>query len=203
MMAGVASCRCRCSPRSASARTGTRRTDPRGLGDQRSATRAKPSFLSPFGALSWRAIRSQPPGTRHRSAFARGRGRDGALRRHRRARQGVASTSRRGHIVGLIGPNGAGKTTLFNCLSRLYAFERGRDRCSTAGRLLAIAAARHRRARHRPHVPEPRAVPNHDGAREHHARRPLRERQRLLRQRAAPAAGAARGARARASAPTS
>ena len=32
----------------------------------------------------------------------------------------------RGHIVGLIGPNGAGKTTMFNCLSRLYAFSEGR-----------------------------------------------------------------------------
>ncbi len=31
----------------------------------------------------------------------------------------------RGQICGLIGPNGAGKTTLFNCLSRLYRFERG------------------------------------------------------------------------------
>ena len=30
-----------------------------------------------------------------------------------------------GHIVGLIGPNGAGKTTLFNCLSRLYSFNKG------------------------------------------------------------------------------
>ncbi|MSQ58493.1 MAG: ABC transporter ATP-binding protein [Betaproteobacteria bacterium] len=30
-----------------------------------------------------------------------------------------------GQIVGLIGPNGAGKTTLFNCLSRLYNYERG------------------------------------------------------------------------------
>ena len=30
-----------------------------------------------------------------------------------------------GEIVGLIGPNGAGKTTLFNCLSRLYAPDRG------------------------------------------------------------------------------
>jgi branched-chain amino acid transport system ATP-binding protein len=30
-----------------------------------------------------------------------------------------------GSIVGLIGPNGAGKTTLFNCLSRLYEWERG------------------------------------------------------------------------------
>ena len=39
---------------------------------------------------------------------------------------GCRSTSQRGHIVGLIGPNGAGKTTLFNCLSRLYAFSEGR-----------------------------------------------------------------------------
>jgi branched-chain amino acid transport system ATP-binding protein len=31
----------------------------------------------------------------------------------------------RGQIAGLIGPNGAGKTTLFNCLSRLYACNRG------------------------------------------------------------------------------
>jgi branched-chain amino acid transport system ATP-binding protein len=30
-----------------------------------------------------------------------------------------------GQICGLIGPNGAGKTTLFNCLSRLYRFEKG------------------------------------------------------------------------------
>ena len=30
-----------------------------------------------------------------------------------------------GQIAGLIGPNGAGKTTLFNCLSRLYSFEKG------------------------------------------------------------------------------
>jgi len=30
-----------------------------------------------------------------------------------------------GLIVGLIGPNGAGKTTFFNCLTGLYAFDRG------------------------------------------------------------------------------
>ena len=36
-----------------------------------------------------------------------------------------ASTSPRGDICGLIGPNGAGKTTLFNCLSRLYQYQRG------------------------------------------------------------------------------
>ena len=32
-----------------------------------------------------------------------------------------------GQICGLIGPNGAGKTTLFNCVSRLYQPESGRD----------------------------------------------------------------------------
>ncbi|MEO8855479.1 MAG: ABC transporter ATP-binding protein [Burkholderiaceae bacterium] len=30
-----------------------------------------------------------------------------------------------GSICGLIGPNGAGKTTLFNCMSRLYSYQRG------------------------------------------------------------------------------
>jgi len=30
-----------------------------------------------------------------------------------------------GRIVGLIGPNGAGKTTLFNCVTRVYAPQRG------------------------------------------------------------------------------
>ena len=30
-----------------------------------------------------------------------------------------------GQILGLIGPNGAGKTTLFNCLSRLYSWDKG------------------------------------------------------------------------------
>ncbi|MBI2217575.1 MAG: ABC transporter ATP-binding protein [Candidatus Rokubacteria bacterium] len=41
------------------------------------------------------------------------------------ALDGVSFDMDRGHIVGLIGPNGAGKTTLFNCLSRLYAPDRG------------------------------------------------------------------------------
>lgn len=41
------------------------------------------------------------------------------------ALDGVSFEVAPGRICGLIGPNGAGKTTLLNCLSRLYAWERG------------------------------------------------------------------------------
>jgi branched-chain amino acid transport system ATP-binding protein len=41
------------------------------------------------------------------------------------ALDGVSFDLEEGQILGLIGPNGAGKTTLFNCLSRLYAPNRG------------------------------------------------------------------------------
>jgi branched-chain amino acid transport system ATP-binding protein len=41
------------------------------------------------------------------------------------ALDGVSFEVEQGQICGLIGPNGSGKTTLFNCLSRLYAFDRG------------------------------------------------------------------------------
>ena len=64
-----------------------------------------------------------------------------------------------GQIAGLIGPNGAGKTTLFNCLSRLYDCNERRDRLRRPA-AAADAAPSHRRARHRPHLPEPGAVPH-------------------------------------------
>lgn len=41
------------------------------------------------------------------------------------ALDGISFDLQAGGIYGLIGPNGAGKTTLFNCLSRLYQYQRG------------------------------------------------------------------------------
>ena len=63
-----------------------------------------------------------------------------------------------GSIAGLIGPNGAGKTTAFNAITRLYRLDSGRHRLR---RPLAQARPAEPRdpARHRPHLPEPRAVP--------------------------------------------
>ena len=63
----------------------------------------------------------------------------------------------RGEVFTLIGPNGAGKTTIFNLISRIYRRPgRGRDR--GRGTSDAHAAAPDRPARHRPHLPEHRAV---------------------------------------------
>ena len=77
----------------------------------------------------------------------------------------VSFTIDEGEIVGLIGPNGAGKTTAFNVITRLYAPDSGRidfdgDRPPAHARLAG------RPPRHRPDVPERRAVHGHDGARE-------------------------------------
>ena len=103
-----------------------------------------------------------------------------------------------GEICGLIGPNGAGKTTLFNCVSRLYDARRG-ARSTFDGRGPARAAAPHEiaRARHRPHVPEPRPVPVADRARERDGRRaPPRRRSASSPRRSRLPGVAPRGARA-------
>ena len=74
-------------------------------------------------------------------------------------------------MLGLIGPNGAGKTTLFNCFSRLYTPNQG-DILFDGHEHSRPAAAPHRRDRHRPHLPESRAVPHHVGPRQRPGRRP-------------------------------
>ena len=63
-----------------------------------------------------------------------------------------------GEILGLIGPNGSGKSTIFNMLSGTLAptagsilFDGARDR--------GPRAAPHHQQRHRPHLPDPAAVP--------------------------------------------
>ena len=99
---------------------------------------------------------------RRREGVARGARCRRALRRHRRARRRVASTSAPARSCGLIGPNGAGKTTLFNCLSPALPLRARRHPVRRPARSLQTAHAPHRRPRHRPHVPEPGAVPHHD-----------------------------------------
>ena len=97
-----------------------------------------------------------------------------------------------GQICALIGPNGAGKTTLFNCVSRLYQPTSGRIRFD-GHEPARRPAAPHRTRRHRPHVPEPRAVPGAHRHRERDGRRATRavgshEARRARRARAARAA---------------
>ena len=73
-----------------------------------------------------------------------------------------------GEILGLIGPNGSGKSTTFNCIAGMYA---------PTARLHPFRGRGDRRADgqprlpqgHRPHVPDPAAVPQSDPARERRA----------------------------------
>ena len=72
----------------------------------------------------------------------------------------VSFDIRKGEIRAIIGPNGAGKTSMLNVINGFYS----RSRAASPSR--ARRAARCGRTtpprRHRPHVPERRAVPRHD-----------------------------------------
>ena len=79
--------------------------------------------------------------------------------------RGEPRTSPPGERFGLIGPNGSGKTTLINCISGSLRNDGGRivfegQRHHRAARLPAHAPG------HRAQLPDPAAVPQHDGARE-------------------------------------
>jgi branched-chain amino acid transport system ATP-binding protein len=76
-----------------------------------------------------------------------------------------------GAIHSVIGPNGAGKTSLINMLSGVYRPDAGSIRPGRAG-TGRPAGPPLRRGRHRPHLPEPAGVLQHDGARERHDRPP-------------------------------
>ena len=76
----------------------------------------------------------------------------------------VSLTVAPGEIVGLIGPNGAGKTTLIDAVTGFARDERhGPPRRALAR---AVVGSRPQPRRARPLLPEPRAVREHDGARE-------------------------------------
>ena len=88
-----------------------------------------------------------------------------------RALTDVSFAVQRGEVFSIIGPNGAGKTSMVNCVSGRYRPTEGRIRFD--GRDITRLPTRKRAGdRHRPHLPEPRAVRAHDGARQHHGRPP-------------------------------
>ena len=79
--------------------------------------------------------------------------------------RGVSFALRAGEILALIGPNGAGKSTCFDMLNGQITPDAGRDQAARRGHRRP-EAARDLAARRRPHLPDHRDVPDHDGARE-------------------------------------
>ena len=75
----------------------------------------------------------------------------------------VSFAVEKGEILSIIGPNGAGKSSIFNLISRIYPPTSGRIFFEDQD-ITEAAGLRHRRARHRPHLPEHRAVRECDHA---------------------------------------
>ncbi len=88
-----------------------------------------------------------------------------------RALTEVSFGVKEGELFSIIGPNGAGKTSIVNCISGRYKPTEGAAVLSRQGHHRP-QSERTRLARHRPHLPEPGAVPPHERARQHHGRAP-------------------------------
>ena len=80
--------------------------------------------------------------------------------------KGVSLDIKHGEFVVFVGPSGCGKSTLLRMIAGLEEITDG-DLYIAGKRVNDVAAAR---ARHRHGVPELRALPAHDGAREHRLR---------------------------------
>ena len=136
----------------------------RGGPEDKPGTRARPVPFrggAPYGAD---IAAARPGGTPSIQPLAPGRERVGPLRRHRRARPRLVRRRARPHRR-LHRPERRRQDDDVQLPVAPLRVQRGADR--VRGPLAARdAAARHRRARHRPHVPEPRAVPDHERARE-------------------------------------
>ena len=131
------------------------------------------------------AHRARVPDGHRRRAAALARGderramtRAGAARRRHWPRRSAASTPcddvsfavAAGELVALIGPNGAGKTTCFNLVNGQLAPDAGTVTLARRAHRRP-AAAGHRAARRRPHVPGRRDVRVDDRARERRSSR--------------------------------
>ena len=75
----------------------------------------------------------------------------------------VSFAVEKGEILSIIGPNGAGKSSIFNLISRIYPPTSGKIFFEDQD-ITAAAGLRHRRPRHRPHLPEHRTVRECDHA---------------------------------------